>query len=118
MGFTLPSNPVHQTKLLRPNNPRERRVTASELERLLAACESTSSRCLPALIQLAVETRMRRSELLAMRWHDVNLEAGTVHLRNTKNGHRQPSISCEPPRVWERWYLWSRLMQSGLHGSA
>ena len=29
---------------------------------------------------------MRRSELLGMRWDDVDLEARTVLLRNTKNG--------------------------------
>ena len=30
---------------------------------------------------------MRRSELLGMRWADIDLEARTVFLRNTKNGH-------------------------------
>jgi integrase len=106
-GFMLPSNPVHQIKLPRPNNPRERRVTASELERLLAACDSGASHWLPAVIQLAVETGMRRSELLAMRWNDVNFEARTVLLRNTKNGHprtvplspRAREIMLEIPRV-------------------
>jgi integrase len=85
-GFVLPSNPVHQVKLPRPNSPRERRAAVGELERLLSACEATSCRWLPAIIQLAVETGMRRSELLAMRWDDVNLGARTVLLRNTKNG--------------------------------
>jgi integrase len=85
-GFVLPGNPVRQIKLPRPSNPRERRATAGELERLLAACEVTSSRWLPAVIQLAVETGMRRSELLAMRWADVDMVARTVLLRNTKNG--------------------------------
>jgi integrase len=86
-GFALPSNPIHQVKLPRPNNPRDRRATAGELERLLAACQTTGSVWLPAVIQLAVETGMRRSELLAMRWHDLDLEGRTVLLRNTKNGH-------------------------------
>src|SRR5262249_28413784 len=85
-GFVLPSNPVRQIKLPRPSNPRERRATADELERLLAACEARSCRWLPAIIQLAVETGMRRSELLAMRWDDVDLKGRTVLLRSTKNG--------------------------------
>jgi integrase len=85
-GFVLPLNPVHQVKLPRPNSPRERRATAGELERLLSACEATRCPWLPAIIQLAVETGMRRSELLAMRWNDVNLGASTVLLRNTKTG--------------------------------
>src|SRR5262249_13093219 len=58
-GFALPGNPVRQVKLPRPNNPRERRATATELQRLLAACKATGSRWLPAVIQLAVETGMR-----------------------------------------------------------
>jgi integrase len=85
-GFALPSNPVQQVKMPRAGNPRERRAYPGELEKLLEACKASSCRWLPAVIQLAVETGMRRSELLAMRWDDVDLEARTVLLRNTKNG--------------------------------
>ena len=42
---------------------------------------------------------MRRSELLAMRWDDVDLEARTVLLRNTKNGH--PRTVPLSPRALE-----------------
>ena len=85
-GFALPTNPMQQVKLPRAGNPRERRVNTGELEKLLAACETSRCRWLPAVIRLAVETAMRRSELLTMRWEDVNLEARTVLLRNTKSG--------------------------------
>jgi integrase len=85
-GFALPTNPMQQVKLPRAGNPRERRVNHGELEKLLAACKTSRCRWLPAIIQLAVETGMRRSELLAMRWEDVDLKARTVLLRNTKNG--------------------------------
>jgi integrase len=85
-GFVLPSNPVQQVKLPRAGNPRERRVNPGELERLLAACETSRCHWLPAVIKLAIETGMRRSELLGMRWDDVDLKGRTVLLRNTKNG--------------------------------
>jgi len=98
-GFALKSNPVHQVKLPRPSKPRERRATPDELERLLAACEATSCSWLPAIIQLAVETGMRRSELLSMRWDDVDLKARTVLLRSTKNGH--PRTVPLSPRALE-----------------
>ena len=98
-GFVMSVNPVRQVKLPRPSNPRERRATATELELLLSACEATSSRWLPALIQLAVETGMRRSELLAMRWDDVDMVARTVLLRATKNGH--PRTVPLSPRALE-----------------
>jgi integrase len=64
----------------RAGNPRERRAYPGELEKLLKACKASRSRWLPAVIELAVETGMRRSELLAMRWDDVDLEARAVLL--------------------------------------
>jgi integrase len=85
-GLVLPSNPVDLVQLPAPNNPRQRRATAGELDQLLRACETRGNRLLGAAIQLAVETGMRRSELLGMQWADVDLEGRTVFLRNTKNG--------------------------------
>jgi integrase len=38
------------------------------------------------LVAIALETAMRRGELLAMRWEHVNLDARTVVLPVTKNG--------------------------------
>ena len=48
---------------------------------------------------MAVETGMRRSELLAMRWDDVDVGARTVLLRSTKNGH--PRTVPLSPRALE-----------------
>jgi integrase len=112
-GFSLPVNPVRQVKLPRPGNPRERRATAIELERLLAACQPTRSRWLAAMVQLAVETGMRRSELLAMRWEDVDTAARTVLLRTTKNGRprtvplssRALEIIRDTPRVGDTIFV-------------
>jgi integrase len=42
---------------------------------------------------------MRRSEMLAMRWGDVDLEARTVLLRDTKNG--RPRTVPLSPRALE-----------------
>ena len=115
---------VGATVMARPD-PRERRVAATELQRLLAACEAIGSRWLPAVIQLAVETGMRRSELLAMRWDDVDLEVRTVLLRNTKTVTREPcrfhlgpSTSSEASRERATPCSLSRPTPSGLHGSA
>jgi len=36
---------------------------------------------------MAVETGMRRGELLAMKWSDVDLQARKVHVTRTKNGY-------------------------------
>src|SRR6516164_7441564 len=89
MGFHAAVKPGPAGQNASGGNPRQRRTYPGELEKLLKACEASRCRWLPAVIQLAVETGMRRSELLAMRWDDVDLEARTVVLRNTKNGFQR-----------------------------
>lgn len=78
------ANPVPLLKLPQLNNARERRVTDDEIE---AICQATGSRILAAIVRLAVETAMRRSEIVRMRWENVDLRRRVVHLPETKNGH-------------------------------
>jgi integrase len=109
-GVPLPSNPVGQIRLPSPGRPRERRASQGELERLLSACTSGRSIWLQMVIRLAVETGMRRGELLAIRWMDVDLGARTVRLTKTKNGHPRTlplstvaiRLLTDAPRVDER----------------
>lgn len=79
-------------------NARSRRVTAlesanededgahpvsdDELQRILKTTESV---LLPHLINLAIETAARRSELINLQWEDVNLPRRFMTLRDTKN---------------------------------
>ena len=86
-GVVLPGNPVRQVKMPPHDQGRERRTKPEELTALLTACGHTRSAWLPAIIQMAVETGMRRGELLSMRWRDVDLKARTVLVSKTKNGH-------------------------------
>lgn len=86
-GVALPENPVRKIKMPSPGRGRERRAAPEELTALLGGCRQGRSKWLPALIQMAVETGMRRSELLSLRWSDVDLKARTVLVSRTKNGH-------------------------------
>lgn len=61
----------------REDYSRWRRVSPDEERRLLAAADPT----LRALIILALDTGMRRGEMLALRVGDVDLEHGVVRLR-------------------------------------
>jgi integrase len=83
----LGANPVREVRLPSPGRPRDRRPTKEELDRLLSACARSRSWWLPLVITLAVETGMRRGELLGMRWADVDTSARTIRLAHTKNGH-------------------------------
>ncbi len=81
-GIVLPEG-IPRTK--RPSLPRgrDRRVSQREIDLILLA---TGSEELGAIVQLAVETAMRRGELLGMRWEHVNLVRRTVYLPKTKTG--------------------------------
>jgi integrase len=67
--------------------PRERRLRTGEGERVQAACDRCRNPYIRFLVQLAVETAMRRGELLNARWVDVSFERRTMHIPVTKNGH-------------------------------
>jgi integrase len=41
------------------------------------------------LVQLALETAMRRGELLSLRWSDIDLSCSTATLWQTKNGDKR-----------------------------
>ena len=81
------SNPVKQIRIPKPGKPRQRRLRPGEEDTLLAACAASGATYLHSLVVLAIETGMRFGELLSITWNDVDLEARTVHLPNTKNGH-------------------------------
>lgn len=64
---------------------RERILTKEEEEQLLSVCVGRRSHLRP-LIVCALDTGMRRGELLKLRWQDVDFELGiiTVQASNTK----------------------------------
>lgn len=84
-GFAL-TNPVRGIRIPKPGKPRQRRLEAGEEEALLAACRTSRAYYLHSFVLLAIETGMRCSELLALRWEHVNLNNRTAFLPDTKNG--------------------------------
>jgi integrase len=85
-GLWVPRNPVKLVR--RPPVPRgrTRRFKEGEEACLLAACDRGRTPLLKPLIVLAIETGMRRGELLELRWEHVDLKLGVAHLPLTKNG--------------------------------
>ena len=78
----------------RVKKPREARgrvrfLDDDERARLLDACKESSSPLLYPCVILALSTGMRYSELMELRWPDVNLKDGYVILQKTKNGDRR-----------------------------
>ena len=85
-GFKLPSNPVDNVNKPSVNKPRDRRLEEGEEERLLQACKQSSNHWFHPIVQVAIETGMRRGELLSLTWDNVHFDKNWVHLPMTKNG--------------------------------
>ena len=85
-GFNLPGNPA--ANLRKPPQPkgRTRRLEGDEGQRLMMACQASDNPYLAPLVTLAIETAMRRGELLGLDWDDLHLDQNYVHLALTKNG--------------------------------
>lgn len=83
----LSTNPVLSISLPEPSKSRDRRLEQDDGQKLSVAIGSAHAWYLRPLIELAVETGMRRGELLSLQWSNVSLERRTAHLPVTKNGH-------------------------------
>lgn len=81
-GLVLPMG-IPRTRRPRLPKGRERRVRDSDIARISAATESEE---LGVVIQIAVETAMRRGELLGLTWDRVDLERSSALLDETKSG--------------------------------
>lgn len=80
-------NPMDAVRRPAVDRPRDRRISgAAEYEALLAAAEADASPWIAAALVLLVETAMRRGELHALRWENVDLDRQVAHLPDTKNG--------------------------------
>ncbi len=81
-------NPVLLVR--KPSSPpgRNRVLTLDEEKCLLEASQPQANRNIYThpFIVLALETAMRRGELLGMKWDQINFVKQTVHLPTTKNG--------------------------------
>jgi integrase len=55
------------------------------------------------LVKLALETAMRRNELLGLRWERIDLQKSTIFLKLTKNGtNRAVPLKCVLKQTRER----------------
>lgn len=82
----LPQNPCKLVTRPSPPRGRTRRLMGDEDLRLLAAADRGRASYMRPLIVLAIETGMRRSELLSLEWQHIDLERRVAHLPLTKNG--------------------------------
>ncbi len=85
-------------------HPRERFLSKEEFRRLGRVLDEVKAegRYLPGIVaalRLLMLTGCRRNEILTLRWEDVDLDAGELHLRDAKTGARSVALSPSARRV-------------------
>ena len=73
---TLPKNTEHVV----------RRITVTDEQTLINAAKESRTKNLSELLILAIETAMRRGELLALEWQDIDFERRELLIRRSKTG--------------------------------
>jgi len=78
-------NPCRAVKLFKENNQRLRFLEREEIDKLLANC----CEHLKPIAIVALHTGMRKSEILGLKWHDIDIKRNIIHLSDTKNGEKR-----------------------------
>ncbi len=76
------ANPAKGIKKLREKNGRERILNEEEIVRLV---DMAASHLKPILIVL-LSTGMRRTEVLSLKWQNVNFNGGYIYIEDSKSG--------------------------------
>ena len=85
----LDDSPMQKVGTLRESRGRVRYLSDDERERLLEECKRSRSPYLHLIVLTALSTGMRQSEILSLKWDDINLQLGRVIIQHTKNGERR-----------------------------
>ena len=82
-------NPIKQVTRPKNGKHRQRRPTPKELLRLHEECLRSGNLSVWRMIELAIETGMRRSEILSLRWENLSDQERIASLPDTKNGSKR-----------------------------
>lgn len=87
-GIGVSQDLLSEIKKPKLPNPRDRRLREGELDKVeRALLKGFAPDYLGGLIALAIETALRKSELLSLQWTDIDLTSRTALVTKTKNGY-------------------------------
>jgi integrase len=86
-GLPLRENPLRKVRVTSNQQRRERRLQHGELDALIAETRVCLNPLILPIIMLAVETGMRRSEILSLRWKHIDFKSRSLLIYQTKNGY-------------------------------
>jgi integrase len=102
-GVSMPKNPVDGVRVPNGIKRRDRRLLPGEYEALKEAALQCRNLLIWPIVQIAIETGMRRSEILSLCWINVDLEARIVTLLDSKNGSgREIPLSMKAVNILTR----------------
>jgi len=78
-------NPVNQVKLFKENDKRIRYLEKDEIKRLIEACPEH----LRPIVITALNTGMRKQEILKLKWEDIDFKKKIIYVMQTKTGERR-----------------------------
>ncbi len=84
-GINIPINPCINFKRLREPKPRDRRLEGDEESRLIKACARSDNKYLKPMVELSIETALRKGELLSLKFNQIDWSNRTITLTETKN---------------------------------
>ena len=91
-GADLQGNPARELRVKAGSDARVAFLSQEEEKKFLMALEQRKNADNAFLVRLALTTAMRRSELLELRWEDIDLEHRVAHVRrkgSAASGYRQ-----------------------------
>jgi integrase len=85
-GLPIKINPVAELEFSPQPVRRDRRPTQEELDAIIGEAKRLRNHSVLAVIEFSLETGMRRSEILNMRWRHLDLKHRTLLIPDSKNG--------------------------------
>ncbi|MCJ2186464.1 integrase [Novosphingobium beihaiensis] len=95
-GYPFRSNPVRLISLPIANDARDRRLEGDEAETLRKALSASRNPFILPIVELAIETGLRRREVLELTWSNVDATRRIAFIPQTKTGQPRtiPLTDC------------------------
>ena len=85
-------NPTDKVKFFKENNHRLRYLTKEEIKALYNA----AAEHLKPIIVIALNTGVRKGEILNLKWEDIDFRQKIIYILNTKNGEKREIPMNDP----------------------
>lgn len=85
----LETNPMFKVKKKKENKGRIRFLSDDERTMLLQACENASNPLIYLLVVIALSTGARYSEIINLKWENIDFKRKVFYFMNTKNGENR-----------------------------